>query len=123
MSWDATTFKERFEEFTSTPDAKVDTALDEAILAVSADKWSSWYDRGVGYLTAHILKVRLTIEGGDTNLDSLSPLSTKTIGDVSTSLGSYLATNPDAEILNLSPYGREFFRLRKLISFGGLAIG
>lgn len=120
--WDPTTFKARFEEFSSVPDAKVTAALDEALLEVSADKWSSWYDRGVGYLAAHILKIRVTIEGGDGNLDTLSPVVTRAVGDVSVSLGAYLANNADAEILNVSPYGREYFRLRKLISFGGIAI-
>ena len=123
MSWDPTTFKARFEEFASVTDAKVTDALDEALLEVDADKWSNWFDRGVGYLAAHILKIRTTIESGDTNLDTLSPLVTKAVGDVSVSLGAYLANNPDAEILNLSPYGKEYFRLRKMRTMGGLAIG
>lgn len=123
MAWDPTTFKARFEEFATVSDAKITAALDEAILEVSADKWSTWYDRGVGYLAGHILKIRITIESGDENLDTLSPLVSKAVGDVSVSLGAYLANNAKAEILNVSPYGREFFRLRKLISFGGIAIG
>lgn len=116
-------FKIKFKEFAAIDDARIQLAIDEAELEVSVDKWSTMYNRGLGYLAAHILKIDLAIEGGDSNLDGLSPLSTKTIGDVSVSLGAYLAVNPDAETLNLSPYGREYFRLRGLISFGGLALG
>lgn len=113
-------FKIRFPEFTTLTDLKVQAAIDEAVLEVSAEKWSTWYNRGLGYLAAHILKLRTTIEGGDGGLDGLSPVASKTVGDVSVSFaaGAFLAT--DADGFNATPYGREFFRLRKLISFGGI---
>ena len=121
-NWTPTTFKARFTEFASVDDAKVQEALDEAAPEVSEAKWSQMYDRGLGYLAAHILKIRVTIESGDTELETLSPLSSKTIGDVSYAFSSGTLEWTSDEILKLSPYGREYFRLRRLRSFGGFAM-
>lgn len=117
-------FRDAFPEFdSSATDAQVERAIQEAETEVSATSWGGLYDRGVLYLSAHILKIRLAIESGDENLQSLLPLSVKTIGDVSYSLGSYLVNSTKALNFNLTPYGQEYFRLRKLVSRGGIAIG
>lgn len=123
MTWTPDSFRTRFVEFAAVDDVLVQDSLDEAELEVSADAWGSQYDRGTGYLAAHLLKIRITIEGGDPNLESLVPQGTRTIGDVSITSAAYLVNLAKGGALNLTPYGKEYFRIRPLVAFGGIAIG
>jgi hypothetical protein len=123
MAWTPSTFRARFTEFSTVDDSVVQGALDEAAPEVSSTKWGAFYEFGVGYLAAHLLKIQLTIEGGDSALNSLLPLVTKTVGDVSASFATYKVYGADNSILSQTSYGREYIRKRRLISFGGLAMG
>jgi len=57
MSWTATTFRARWEEFTNSPDALVVSALAEAAEECDERVFGGKFDHAVGLLAAHKLSI------------------------------------------------------------------
>ena len=58
----------------------------------------------------------------DGSIDELAPVVSRAVGDVSITRGPYLSTDAGSDYWNLTPYGREYVRLRKLVGIGGVAV-
>jgi hypothetical protein len=113
-------FKTRFPEFDSVTDARVQLFIDDAELEVDEDRWGDLYDKGVCYLTAHLLYIAEQSSAGQG--EGGGPLSTKTVGDVSLSFGSYLTADSKAAVFNSTSYGQEYYRLMMMVGMGAVAI-
>ena len=121
----AAEFKIRYPEFVDVLDVRVEFFIDEAALEVSAPRWATWFTKGVSALAAHLLKISLTIndeDNEDGSIDELAPVVSRAVGDVSITRGPYLSTDAGSDYWNLTPYGREYVRLRKLVGIGGVAV-
>jgi len=57
MAYTAYSFKQRFQEFSETPDEVVDSALAEATRGCNAEVLGDRFDDAVGWKAAHILSV------------------------------------------------------------------
>lgn len=88
MTWTATTFKARFEEFTPQSDTLVETVLAEAALECDERIFGESLDHAVGLLAAHKLAVspfgqsaRLVAKDGSTTYErEFQKLSRKKAG-------------------------------------------
>ena len=112
--------KTRFPEFDSVNDSRIQIFIDDAELELDEGRWGDLYDKGLSYLTAHLLYMGEQSAGGSGA--GLGPLSTKSIGDVSVSFGSYLAADNDANSFNSTSYGQEYYRLMIMVGMGAVAV-
>jgi hypothetical protein len=113
-------FKLRFPEFDSVSDARIQIFIDDAELELDEDRWGDLYDKGLSYLTAHLLYIGEQTSGGQG--EGGGPLSTKAVGDVSFSFGSYLTTDNKATVFNSTSYGQEYYRLMIMVGMGAVAV-
>jgi hypothetical protein len=113
-------FKERFPEFDSVSDTRVQLFLDDAALELDEGRWGDLYDKGLSYLTAHLLYIGEQSSAGQG--EGGGPLSTKAVGDVSLSFGSYLTTDNKAAVFNATSYGQEYYRLMMMVGMGAVAV-
>jgi len=120
MSITPAEFKTRFPEFDSLADARIQLFIDDAELELDEDRWGDLYDKGLSYLTAHLLYIGEQTSTGQG--EGGGPLSTKAVGDVSLSFGSYLTTNKDANSFNATSYGQEYYRLMMMVGMGAVAV-
>jgi hypothetical protein len=120
MAITPTTFKTRFPEFASLTDARIQIFIDDAELELDEDRWGDLYDKGLSYLTAHLLYVGEQTSAGQG--EGGGPLSTKAVGDVSLSFGSYLTADNKATAFNATSYGQEYYRLMIMVGMGAVAV-
>lgn len=120
----AADFKIRYPEFVDVDDSRIEFFLDEAALEVSEPRWAAWFTKGVSALAAHLLKISLTIndDDGDGSIDELAPVVSRAVGDVAITRGPYLSTNAGADYWNLTSYGREYIRLKRIVGIGAVAV-
>lgn len=109
-------FLARYPEFSKVPQTQITTAIQDAQLEVSKKVWGNLYDRAIYALAAHILYFRGALSnGGDIN-DIGKPVTSESVGSVSVGYGDITSSfDADSNGLALSPYGREYLRLRKLV--------
>jgi hypothetical protein len=113
-------FKERFPEFDSVSDTRVQLFLDDAALELDEGRWGDLYDKGLSYLTAHLLYIGEQSSAGAG--EGSGPLTSKSVGDVSLSFGANLAADTDAASFNATSYGQEYYRLMMMVGMGAVAI-
>lgn len=109
-------FLERHPEFSDTavfPQSRVEFFLEDLDKNFDLEIWTDWYEEGVCLLAAHNLVIDELNQTNPGNVDDLSPVTVKAVGDVSHSLGTYLTVNNDAEDYNLTIYGRKYYRLQQ----------
>ena len=108
-------FLDRYHEFKETDESKIGLFLSDAKMEVSQARWGKLYQRGVLALTAHLLRLSLwTSEGGG---GANRNLASESAGELSVSYVTPALTGTDADY-QLTAYGQEYLRLRKLVGIG-----
>lgn len=111
-------FKARFTEFASVEDTRVQLFIDDAELEMSESAWGNIYDKGLAYLTAHLLTISdLTASG---NSGSLNALASRAVDGVSESFAT--PTMDDNNNIASTSYGQEYARLLRLIGRGAYVV-
>lgn len=108
--------------FDGLSDAAIDSAIAEAVLMISADKWGDWYDLGLLYLTAHLLSLfNPDSDSGDAG--AAGPVTSKRVGDVAVSYGFAASASPSSDtFFNSTIYGQRYLSLRLRIQGGPLVV-
>ena len=111
-------FRMRFPEFETITDDVVVFFCSDAAQELSAKKWGKFYLRGLTNLTAHLLAIhkRIIVNGDGANY----PVTSESAGELSVSYGSTV-TAQTAQY-ELTCYGQEFLRLRRLVAVGALVV-
>lgn len=114
-TFDTDVFLERYPEFNEVDYTKIDLFLSDAEMEVSQSRWGKLYQRGVLALAAHLLRLSLwtTQGGGGANRN----LAAESAGELSVTYATPTLTGTDADY-QLTAYGQEYLRLRRLIGFG-----
>jgi hypothetical protein len=112
-------FRERFPEFDSVADARVQLVLDQAERRVGPERFGDLWLDAIGYFTAHLLAK--SAQARDYAQGASGPITSKTVGSVSV---SYAASGTNFDLLGLdsTPYGVEYQLLCKLVTMGGLVV-
>jgi hypothetical protein len=117
-----TTMKNRFPEFVSIADSRIQLFIDDAVLELSPGEWADNYDRGLSYLAAHLLSCSISTAAGGGVGGMNGPVASRAVGDVSISFGSTLSMDAAAGVYNNTPYGQEYWRLVNLLGVGMLTV-
>ncbi|TYA25093.1 DUF4054 domain-containing protein [Aggregatibacter actinomycetemcomitans] len=106
----------RYPEFGKTDAKRIALFLSDAQAEVSKVQWGKLYDRGVMALTAHLLKLSADAEisGGAANRN----LASESAGELSVSYTAPISANGSDDFYQLTAYGQEYLRLRRLIGVG-----
>ena len=106
----------RYPEFGKTDAKRIGLFLYDAQAEVSKVRWGKLYDRGVMALTAHLLKLSTDAEmsGGAANRN----LASESAGELSVSYAAPISTNGSDDFYQLTAYGQEYLRLRRLVGVG-----
>jgi hypothetical protein len=110
LTVDATSFKQRFQEFACLDDALITRWLDEADRYINAAQWSAKADDGHAYLTAHLIT---TFESESLGVDEpgAGPVQSEREGSVAVSYA--VAESLTKDSLGSTRYGR---RYREILS-------
>ena len=106
----------RYPEFEKTDARRIGLFLSDAQAEVSQVRWGKLYDRGVMALTAHLLKLKADAEfsGGAANRN----LASESAGELSVSYAAPIPANGSDDFYQLTAYGQEYLRLRRLVGVG-----
>lgn len=106
----------RYPEFGKTDAKRIGLFLSDALAEVSKVRWGKLYDRGVMALTAHLLKLSADAEisGGAANRN----LASESAGELSVSYVAPISANGSDDFYQLTAYGQEYLRLRRLVGVG-----
>ncbi|OOF84433.1 hypothetical protein BKG93_07840 [Rodentibacter ratti] len=109
-------FLQRYPEFEETDARRIGLFISDAQTEISPKRWGKLYQRGVMALTAHLLKLRADAEisGGVANRN----LASESAGELSVSYATPTAVNGSDDFYQLTAYGQEYLRLRKLVGVG-----
>lgn len=118
-------FRTRHPEFlvATFPDDRVQFYLDDLEKDFDLEVWGEFFERGICYLTAHKLVFEnVSLSQAPGSVTGLAPISSRAIGDVSTGFAAYLTMTAEADVYNLSSYGRWYWDLRKTLAIGAVAV-
>lgn len=109
-------FRLRFPEFASASDDIVLLYLSDAILELSLQVWTRYYEKGVLHHAAH----HLAISGQcpDVQSSGAGPVQSRSVGDVSVSFGGVAFGTTGETFWTQTKYGCEYLRLLNLVSNG-----
>lgn len=111
-------FRMRFPEFKAITDDVVAFFINDAMQELSPSKWGRLYSRGLTTLTAHLLAMyERIIENGD---GANYPVVSESAGELSVSYGS--TATAETSQYELTCYGQEFLRLRRLVAVGAMVL-
>lgn len=111
----ADNFKIRYPEFKDLGNDYIDLFIEDAKMEISERRWARLYPRGVLALTAHLL--RLNQLATRTKGESIKNATSKSAGELSVGYAAPTVTGTDADY-QLTAYGQEYLRLRKLVGIG-----
>jgi hypothetical protein len=94
-------------------DPRIQQFINFAALQVDEVRWGDIADLGTGYLAAHMLTAASATGGG---VGAAGPVTSEAVGAVSRSYANMIASGTYADSLGATRYGREFARLRGLLS-------
>ncbi|AOF54437.1 hypothetical protein BKG91_09405 [Rodentibacter caecimuris] len=105
----------RYPEFEEIDHNRIDLFLLDAKMEVSQVRWGKLYQRGVLALAAHLLRLSLwtTEMDGGANRN----IASENAGELSVSYVAPALTGTDADY-QLTAYGQEYLRLRRLVGIG-----
>lgn len=106
----------RYPEFEKTDARRIGLFLSDAQAEVGQVRWGKLYDRGVMALTAHLLKLKADAEfsGGVASRN----LAGESAGELSVSYTAPISANGSDDFYQLTAYGQEYLRLRRLVGVG-----
>ena len=119
-----------FSSTTDFPDSLIQYALCEADTETGSKRWGGYEaechnlkQRGMFYYAAHWLSVYYP-EGlnSDVNQEARLNVATKSVGDESISYRVPAMLEVNNDWLTWSVYGQQFYRLRKRVGMGALAV-
>lgn len=116
-----TQFKERFPEFATQTDERIQVFLDKAALLVSACKWGNLYDEGVALLAAHYLALSI-LQSSASSATPTFAIASKKVGDVQINYAVPSAASGTEAYYNSTPYGQEYWSLVRLVGMGAVAV-
>ncbi|OOF40944.1 hypothetical protein BKK47_02635 [Rodentibacter mrazii] len=108
-------FLQRYPEFNQTDINLVGLFIDDAQSEISQKRWGKLYQRGVMALTAHLLRLRLDTSENQGNAHH--NLAGESAGELSVSYAVPTMDGSD-QYYQLTAYGQEYLRLRKLVGIG-----
>ena len=114
-------FKERFPEFDSIADARIETFINKAALLVGSCKWGDLYDEGIALLAAHYLALSILQESASSAISSF-PVSSKKVGDVQINFAIPASASAMESFYTKTPYGQEYWALVRLVGIGAVAV-
>ena len=110
-------FQDRFPEFASVADTRVQMFLDDASLLMGTDgKWLGYFDVAQVYYAAHLLTIGLYTEAGDSG--PISPTKRQEVDDVVIE-NAISSIKPSMEDVYSTSYGKRFANYRR-ICFNGI---
>ena len=109
-------FKNRFPEFNTIDDTRIQLFLDDSDLMVST-KWGKLRKLGILYLTAHNLAVSQITDTGVTS--SPKNIASKSVEGVSVTYESGSPMDSKYNYFNTTSYGKRYIELKMQISVGG----
>jgi len=117
-------FKLRFPEFAAVPDGRVDLFIADATIELCPTRWGARYEKGLAYLAAHYLAIALKNEAAGGAGSTVSPLASRSVGDVSVSFatGSSGSAGKGEEFYNSTAYGQEYWALMQLVGIGVVVV-
>jgi len=116
-----TEFKERFPQFDSIDDARIEFFLNDAETMLSVSCWGNWYDKGLALLAAHYLALSILQESAS-SAESAFPLSAKKVGDVQLNFAVPSSSGTMEDYYTKTPYGQEYLSLSKMVGQGAVAV-
>ncbi|NIV93798.1 DUF4054 domain-containing protein [candidate division KSB1 bacterium] len=123
MAVTPTTFKDRYPEFSSESDSRIQIFIDDAELELEESRWGDLYDRGLSALTAHLLAIANKNAAGSGSGTALAgKLASRTVGSVSVSFNSGQSTGSTEDFYLSTSYGAEYWRLAKMVGMGIVAV-
>lgn len=121
-----------FSDTTKYPDSLIQYALCEADAETGSSRWGAYEaechnlkQRGLFYYAAHWLSVYYPAPNGidsDANQEARLNVESKTVGDESISYRVPAIMQVSDDWLTWSVYGQQFYRLRKRVGIGCLAV-
>lgn len=110
-------FKERFPEFKSVSDDKINLFISDAILEMGSDesRWLGFYDVAISYLVAHLLEIAGGVGLG--NGTPPMPIKKSDVDGVLVELSTDFLSGK-GELYSTS-YGIRYARYRKMVFAGG----
>ncbi|MCE2029287.1 DUF4054 domain-containing protein [Sessilibacter corallicola] len=112
------------------PNSVLQIALEEADTETGGKRWGIYQNRsskqrGMFFFAAHWLTVNYPNGASDNKSVNASPalqVSSRSVGDESTSYAVAPATTQDSAFLGSTQFGQEFLRLKKRIGIGALVV-
>lgn len=121
-----------FSDTTKYPDSLIQYALCEADTETGSCRWGAYEaechnlkQRGLFYYAAHWLSVYYPAPNGidsDANQEARLNVASKTVGDESISYRVPAMMEVSDDWLTWSVYGQQYYRLRKRVGMGALAV-
>ena len=114
----AADFLNKFPEFQSVDETRIELGLNEAKLQVVEKIWGRFYEIGVLHLAAHILAMQGALNTEATNNPQpLREISSKAVGSLSVSYTSgKTGFESESGSYYLTKYGQRFLELKKLVT-------
>ena len=112
-------FLTRYPEF-NRYQAQVAVFLCDAKTEIDQRYWGKLYARGVLALTAHLLKLATERKASDGAANHT--LTAESAGELSVSYGVPVGAKAGDDFYNLTAYGQEFLRLKRLAGFGVMVV-
>jgi len=110
-------FKERFPEFSTVSDERIQIFLDDSSLMIGTN-WGKLQDLGTYYLTAHNLEIAEQSAGGDSG--AMNPVSNESVGSVSTGYATNTSDKESNQYYMSTTYGQRYLELRSRIAVGAV---
>lgn len=106
------------------PDPRVQMRIDIASKLVNADRWGDLTDHGISLHAAHFLLVYGPQSGPQVGRTAAGGLVTSKSADgLSLSLDVSTVSEEGAGMFNSTAYGREYYRLARMMGAGPIQIG
>lgn len=105
----------RYPEFKELDEKRIELFLSDAESELSEKRWGNMYQRGKYALTAHLLfldNLRQKTQG-----QAVKAVTGERVGELSVNFATSGITGTEADY-QLSAYGQEYLRLRKLVGIG-----
>nr|DAS52370.1 MAG TPA: head to tail adaptor [Caudoviricetes sp.] len=114
----AADFLNKFPEFQSVNETRIEIGLNEAKLQVVEKIWGRFYEIGVLHLAAHILAMQGALSNeANANPQPLREIGSKAVGSLSVSYTSgKTGFESESGSYYLTKYGQRFLELKKLVT-------
>lgn len=117
MAINLSQFRTRFPEFDTVLDAVVNFAIQDAADNMDVSRWSTRYDTGQYFLSAHY--VALSSAGSNGNSGSVGAVSQASTGPLSVTKNIPMSKTAGDAMLSSTMYGQRYLQLKRVVGMGG----